>query len=108
MNKFDKSNFLNAIEVDGVIERDLVNNYWNLFRIKRDVSYFTISYEFIYRPDLLSIYLYGTMKYWWILMKVNQIDDIWNDLTVEKIIVVPDYNDYEDWLIEVTAQKRLK
>jgi len=106
MNKFLRANFLKDEEVEGIVEKDLVHNYWNLFKIQRTVSYATITRNFIMRPDLLSLAQYGTMKYWWILLKVNDIDDIWYDFHIGDVIMVPDVQDIEDWLLAVTAQKR--
>jgi len=54
----------------------------------------------------LELVLYGNIKYWWLLLKVNNIDDIWNDMKVGEPIIVPDINDYEDWLLKVVTQQR--
>jgi len=106
MNKFKRTKFMKSHDVDGNIECDIVDNYWTLFEIKRSVSYYRITWSDVERPDLLSIKLYGAMKYWWILLKVNNIDDIWNDMVVGDIITVPNVNDFEDWLLKVTSSKR--
>lgn len=108
MNNFKRINFLKQEEVNGIIEQDFVHNYWELFEIKRDIQYYTLSREFLSRPDLLSLYLYGNIKYWWILLKVNEIDDVWNDMSVGDVIQVPDINDINDWLINVIEQKRME
>jgi hypothetical protein len=106
MNKFKRIKFFKTVEVDGIIEKDLVHNYWNLFHMSRPVNYYLMTRSFIGRPDLLSIFLYGNIKYWWLLLKVNNIDDIWNDMKVGEPIIVPDINDYEDWLLKVVTQQR--
>lgn len=106
MNKYKRTNFLRINEVDGIIERDFIYNYWDIFEIRRPVQYYRLTRSDIERPDLLSIKVYGVMKYWWLLLKVNNIDDIWYDMEVGKLIIVPDINDFEDWLIKVISSKR--
>jgi hypothetical protein len=101
ISKYTRSNFYLKANVDNVLEDDLVSNNWNLFQLNRPIQYFTISYDFLQRPDLLSFALYGTDNLWWILCKVNQIDDIWNDLYVGQIIIVPDIQDINDFVLAV-------
>jgi hypothetical protein len=101
MNKFKRTNFYNQNEVNNIIENDLVDNNWNLFKVKREVQYFTLTRGYIQRPDLLSLKLYGDQSYWWILSKVNKIDDWWNDLKVDEVIMVPDKLDIDDWYFEI-------
>lgn len=106
MNNFKRSNFLKEVEVDGIIERDFVHNYWDIFEINRDVRYFTLTREFIRRPDLLSVYLYGSTKYWWLILRINNIDDIWNEMEVGTVLTIPDKNDIDDWLIKAIAASK--
>jgi hypothetical protein len=106
MNKFKRIKFLKSFDIDGVIEQDLLYNYWDLFEIKRPLQYFTLSRAFIGRPDLLSIQVYGNQKYWWLLLKYNNIDDIWNDMEVGDIISIPDVNDLDDFLLKVVAKQK--
>jgi hypothetical protein len=99
--RFTRSNFYPVISIDGKESLDLLNNYYNTcFKIKRPVSYYTICEQDLYRPDLLSYKLYGTTDYWWLLLKVNSIDNIWEDLNVEDVIQVPDILDFEDFYSE--------
>jgi len=92
--------------VDGILEKDLVNNNWDLWEIKRPMTFFTVSRSYIQRPDLLSIKLYGKMSYWWILAKVNpEVMDFWNDIKVELVIDVPDVRDIEDFYSAVKRRR---
>jgi hypothetical protein len=100
-SKYKLSNFLQEVNVNGILEKDLVNNYWDLFEIKRPYTYITVSREFVARPDLLSYAVYGSDKFWWILMKANNLEDAFNDLIVENVLVVPDVQDIEDWFLQV-------
>ena len=108
LNRYKRTNFYTVENVDGVLINDLVMNNFDLFEIKRPVTYFTLSRGYIQRPDLLSLKLYGDMQYWWILLKVNTIDDPWNDMTPEKVIVVPSLLDIEDFYLVVKARLATK
>lgn len=99
---------MNDAVVDGIAEKDIIKNYWELFRIKRETTFFTLTRGYIQRPDLLSIKLFGKQDYWWIIAKVNpEIMDWWNDIDTEnnQVIVVPDIRDIEDWFSEVRKFK---
>jgi hypothetical protein len=89
-------------DIDGILEKDLVDNNWELFEIKRPMTFFTLGRSYIGRPDLLSIKLYGKENYWYLLLKSNEeIEDVWNDLEVGKVINVPDVRDFEDFVSAV-------
>ena len=103
VNKYNRSSYYKLENVYGYKEYDIVNNNWNLFTLKRPVSYFTMTRGYIQRPDLLSIKLYGEMKYWWIIGKVNQIDDWWNDVVPDEVIAVPNKLDIEDFYLNVRS-----
>ena len=98
MSRWNRSNFYKTVIVDGVSELDLLSNFYNsLFKIKRKTQYYTIRKQDIQRPDLISIKTLGEQKYWWIIAKYNQIDDIWNDLIPGDIIRIPDIQDIQDF-----------
>lgn len=105
-NKYRRTNFTQEENVDGILEQDLVNNNWELFEIKRPMTFFTVSTSYIQRPDLLSLKLYGKTSYWWILAKHNKIDDWWNDIEVTDVIEVPDIRDIEDWYSEFRKRRK--
>lgn len=104
--KFLRTNFQKQEEIDGISEWDLVNNNWDLFEIKRPTNFLTISRSFIQRPDLLSLKLYGKMDYWWIIGKLNGIDDWWNDMSIGQVIRVPDRLDIEDFYLALRRNKK--
>ena len=105
-NKYRRTNFTEEVIVDGIIEQDLVDNNWDLFEIKRPMTFFTLTRSYIQRPDLLSLKLYGKMAYWWILSKANNIDDWWNDINVGDVIDVPSIRDIEDWYASVRIRRK--
>lgn len=104
-NKYIRTNFITDQVVDGIVEKDLVDNCWDLFQIKREMTFFTLSRSYIARPDLLSLKLYGKMNYWWIIAKINLIDDWWNDIKVGDVISVPSIIDIEDWYSNVRKRR---
>ena len=106
MARYTISNYYPTVIVRDSVDKDLLNNYFaQTFKIKRDVMFYTLRYQDIHRPDLLSLKLYGDPNLWWILFKYNNIDDVWNDLTDGMVIHVPDYADIEDF---VSAARKLQ
>ena len=99
MSRLNRSNFLDTQEVNNKLEKDLVMHRFDLFKIKRSAQYYTIRYDDIQRPDLLSLKLYGKVDYYWIIGMVNSINDWWNDLIIGEVIIVPDILDIEDFLL---------
>lgn len=105
-NKYRRTNFIQDATVNGILEKDLVDNDWELFEIKRPMTFFTVGNSYIQRPDLLSIKLYGKENYWWILAKANpEIQDFWNDIHVGDVIQVPDIRDIEDFYAAVRDKR---
>jgi hypothetical protein len=107
MSKFRRTLFYDKNEVNGIVENDLVKNYFDLFKIKRPSQYFTLGRSYLQRPDLLSLKLYGTMNYWWIIAKLNKIDDWWNDVEIGAVIQYPDIQDIQDFYLEVRKFKKV-
>ncbi len=103
MSKFNRINFYTEENTYGRAEYDILNNNYDLFTMRRRVDYFTMTKGYIQRPELLSIKLYGKMDYWWILAKVNQIDDWWNDVVPDEVIIVPNKLDIEDFYSNVRS-----
>jgi len=103
--KYKRTNFLDGIDVGGILEKDFLKNYFDLFNTKRPPNIFTITRDFIGRPDLLSIVNYNNVDFWWIIGKYNQIDDWWNDINVGDIIYIPSIYDIEDWFFIVKSKQ---
>jgi len=97
----NRSDFMPNVDVEGTLEKDFINSKWALFEIKRDITYYSIGEADIQRPDLLSWKIYGSMNYWWILLKYNNIGDVWNDLYVSQVIKVPNEQDIIDFIAKV-------
>jgi hypothetical protein len=94
-----RSDFCQTITVNGIQEKDINLCQWELFSITRPLSYYQISDGDKARPDLLSLKIYGTMDYWWVLCKHNKIDDLWNDLVAGEYLECPNVQDIQDYYI---------
>lgn len=107
MSRFNRTNFFPTENVDGQAERDLVKNYFNdYFEIRHQMRFYIVEAADLLRPDVLSIKFYGKQDYWWIVCRVNKIDDVWNDLASGDVIQVPDIQDINDFY--ATAKKQMK
>jgi hypothetical protein len=92
-----RTDFCQIVTINGTPERDINNMQWNKLVINRPVSYYKLSYSDTQRPDLISMKVYGSMQYFWPLMKFNQIDDIWNDISIGDMIICPSGLDIEQY-----------
>ena len=107
MNKYKRTNFMKVVKnSDDVEEFDFLLNNWDLFEIKDQISFDSVRKYDMRRPDILSYRVYGDSKYWWILCKVNNIDDVWNDMELGKRLIVPSIYDIENFYIKVRKRFR--
>jgi len=105
--KFDRTNFFLPSETfskNGEVnfDYDLGSSYFHLFKTKLPPRRYQLEKNDIGRPDIISMKAYGAMDYWWILMKVNNIIDPFDELIPELVILVPDIKDIQTWYKEVT------
>jgi hypothetical protein len=100
VDKFNRNNFYSYNDVDGLNEPDLMNNKFKDFKFIRQFSTYTTTIGDIQRPDLISYNVYGRVNYWWIIMKVNSIEDIWNDITSGMVLQIPNIRDIEDYVLK--------
>jgi hypothetical protein len=77
-----------------------------LFEINNPIGYDSIKRIDLQRPDLFSLRIYGKIEYWWIIAKVNCIDDWWNDIEIGQDVIVPDPRDIIDFNRKVRARQR--
>ena len=105
MDKYNRSDFMDQNIVNGIPELDFMTNKWSEFKFNRPGTYYTIQDRDLQRPDLVSFIAYGKVNYWWIISKVNNIDDWFNDLAVGEVILLPNKLDIEDFFIESTIKK---
>lgn len=74
--------------ITNLSERDLISLDFKTFAPLDSILSMTVEDMFIGRPDLISYSVYGTVDYWWLLMMVNGIEDIWNDLVPGLVLAV--------------------
>jgi hypothetical protein len=97
MDKFNRTNFYKTEVVDSITEKDLLTNTTKVFDNQVEYGFYSVTEQDLLRPDLIAFRFYGSVSYWWILMKANDIEDIWNDLYVGKILVIPSFNDIDKY-----------
>jgi len=100
MGKFNRTNFYRQNLIDGVIENDLAFNGFDNYSFKRPRTYFTIDEVTLYRPDLISLRTLGKVDYWWIILKLNCVDDVYSDMFLGKTIQIPSIADCEQFYIQ--------
>jgi hypothetical protein len=105
LDKYNRSGFMEENNINNVVELDMITNKWNLFNPTRLGTYYTITDRDILRPDLISYLSYGKSNYWWIIAKVNNIDDWYNELVIGDVLFIPDRLDVEDFYIEATLSR---
>lgn len=90
----------------GLAERDI--NYLDIdsFVFSDPFERKIITKNYIGRPDMISYDFYRTVNYWWIIMRLNGIEDIWNDIEEGIVIRLPSAKDIERLLQHLTANTR--
>ena len=107
LNKYKRTNFLKeAVTESGDEEWDMILSNWDLFELNHPVTFGVTLASDIGRPDIISYRIYGTSKYWWILCKVNQIDDLWNDLYIGMDLIIPAVADIQNYYASVREMLR--
>ncbi len=105
MSRFNRVKFYETRVINSLDECDFILSDIQDFKIIRPTTFYTIRYEDIQRPELLAYKLYGNQDYWWILMYVNEIHDVWNDITEGKIIKIPNIKDINEWYLNTKRKK---
>lgn len=95
--KYTRSKFMNSVDV-GTTELDLVSNDLSRYEFRYPTTSYRVTDNDIARPDRISYRLYETQEYWWLLMKYNNIDDVWNELYGGLVLQVPDRRDFDEYL----------
>lgn len=112
MSRYNRTNFYPKVTIKDSSGKDVIinefgNSYYNrFFEIKRPLSRYTVKQEDIQRPEMISYKLYGTMDYWWILMRYNQIFDVFNDMYAGQVLNVPDTLDMDDFIINSSKAEK--
>ena len=104
--KYDRSNFLVTQIVDDIDEKDLVTNTFEYITFKNQMIFYTIVSEDIGSPDLISMKVYGRQDFWWIIMKVNNIEDVYNDYVEGQVLRIPAREDIERYYLNMKKAKK--
>ena len=83
------------------VDFDSVGLYFEHFKMKHEYSIYTVTKTDLKRPDIISFKAYRKVDYWWIIMRVNNIDDVWNDMNMGDELVIPAFRDIEDFYLAV-------
>jgi len=78
---------------DSIEELDFLDENLSNFKLSYSPGYYRVNSNDIWRPDLISYKIYGDVKYWWILLLYNGIDDPFNDIQTGDIMEVPNILD---------------
>jgi len=100
MSRYNRTNFYPIDNYDNKPILDFTMGSINNFKIKRDTTFYTVRYEDIARPDLLSYKLYSRTDYWYFIAEVNDILDWWNDISTNDILQIPNEKDITDWFLD--------
>lgn len=97
MSKYKRDNFSEKNIVNGVNEVDLPMNGFSNYEFNTAPGYYLVTESDIQRPDLICYKVYNTLDMWWLLMKYNKVEDIWNDLFVNQVLEVPSKSELETY-----------
>ena len=102
MPNFDKFNRTKRFKkniINGISEPDMLTNSFKDFKFSRQKNFYTLTSSDVARPDLLSLKFYDKMNYWWLVLKINKIEDVWNDLTPGDVFILPHKKDIEEFIM---------
>jgi hypothetical protein len=94
MSKLNRTNFLETASASYGKEKVLTSNDFMKYKFIYPMSYYRISNDDVGRPDIISLKLYKSIDFWWMLMKYNEVDDVWNELYPGLTLKVPDVRDF--------------
>lgn len=97
MAKLNRTNFLITQSSTHGKEKVMTDNDFEKYRFIYPMGYYKVINSDIGRPDLISIKLYGSIDFWWMLMKYNGVDDVWNELYPGQMLKVPDVRDFNQY-----------
>lgn len=85
----NRTNFYHIEMVDGTNELDFLHNSLSEFTTEYPLSYYRVNGIDLMRPYLISYRYYGTVRFWWIIMLINGIDNPLVDMEVGQILKIP-------------------
>ena len=100
IDKYQRSLFTDTNTVNSVEELDYITSNFSEFVFNRPINTYQVTPSDIQRPDLIAHKVYGKSNLWWIIMKYNKIEDIWNDLSIGQILNIPSILDIDELAIK--------
>jgi len=85
----NRTNFFKITVVEGTPEYDHLYNTLSRFAVNYPVKYYRIQEEDLMRPDLISYKAYRSVKYWWLIAFLNNINNPFVDMEVGDLIKIP-------------------
>ena len=85
----NRTNFYTVVTVDGTQELDFLWNPLSAFLMDYEPTYYRVTAVDGMRPDLISYKVYGTVRFWWVICLVNQIDSPLTDIQPGSILTIP-------------------
>ena len=95
-SKYNRSNFIDTTNETGTLQYDFLNNSFSKFKFSRKTSPYRIAADDI-NPRMISLKVYGTYDYWWIILAYNNILDVYTEIVPGNLIEIPDIRDIEDF-----------
>jgi len=95
----DRTRFYTEVTNDTVKEFDFLDSSMSGFSMQYQPGYYKVSESDLMRPDMISYKCYGSVVYWWLIGFVNNLGDLFTELTVGQQLVIPNavdvYNFYK-------------
>lgn len=91
--------------VDNYSELDFLSNMMSINYSGNTVP-FTVGSVHVGRPDIISFQVYGDDRFWWLLLKYNNVSDVWNDLKPGMILRCPPKNILEKYYMEAVKKRK--
>jgi nucleoid-associated protein YgaU len=85
----NRTNFYTVVQVDGTDEVDFLWNPLSAFEMSYAPTYYRVTAVDTMRPDLISYKAYGTVRFWWVICLVNQIDSPLTDIQPGTVLTIP-------------------
>jgi len=89
----NRTKFYNIVTVNDIPELDFLDNTLSQFEIKGLPRYIRTHLDDIQRPDLISWRNYQTVKYWWLILLANQIENPLEDMEEGVKYILPNILD---------------
>jgi hypothetical protein len=99
----DRTLFYKETTHDDIDQLDFAYNGLSGFKATISPAPYRCDESDVMRPDLISFRVYGTVKYWWIIMYVNGIKNPLTEIALGRVLLIPNildvYTFYKNWRV---------